>query len=77
MHLMETRFEGFEQHFYDFGLFLGEFVLLVPNDGRTEARTEDIADPPFSKRRVLATQLGQERILIELEPLTAQLGYIR
>jgi hypothetical protein len=30
MHLMETRFEGFEQHFYDFGLFLRESILLVP-----------------------------------------------
>jgi hypothetical protein len=34
MHLLETRFERSEQHFYDFGLFFGELVLLVPNDGR-------------------------------------------
>ena len=77
MHLMETRFEGFEQHFYDFGLFFREFVLLVPHDGRTEPRTEDIANASFSKRRVLAAQLGQECIIIELEPLTSQLGDIR
>ena len=77
MHLMETQFEGFEQHFYDFGLFFGESVLLIPDDGRTEARTEDIADASFSKRRVVAAQLGQECIIIELEPLTSQLGDIR
>ena len=77
MHLMQTRFEGLKQYFYDFGLFFGELVLLVPNDGRTEARTEDIADAPCSECDVLATQFGQERILIELEPLAAQLRYIR
>ena len=77
MHLVETRFEGIEQHFYDFGLFFREFVLLVPHDGRTEPRTEDIADASFSKRRVLAAPLGQEWVIVELEPPTSQLGDIR
>jgi hypothetical protein len=36
MHPMQTGFEGFEQHFYDFGLLLCEFVRLIPHHGRTK-----------------------------------------
>ena len=30
MHLMQTRFEGLKQYFYDFGLFFGELVSWSP-----------------------------------------------
>jgi hypothetical protein len=69
--------QGVEEDLDSFGLLLCEFVLLITNDGRPEARTEVVADATSSECGVFTAELGQERAFVEQNGIALELGHVR